>query len=61
MSLSTGANAGTDAGVQCTKIPSLASLHQAGTRCRRTESVSPREPGTRLGPRLSVPLWAGDG
>ncbi len=36
MSTSTGANAGTDAGVQWTKIPSLASRHQAGTRCRRS-------------------------
>jgi len=27
-----GANAGTDDGVQCTNIPSFASLHHAGTR-----------------------------
>ena len=29
---SIGANPATDAGVQCTKIPSLASDHHAGTR-----------------------------
>src|SRR5262249_13167894 len=36
MSASTGANAGTDATVQCTKMPSFASSHHAGTRCARS-------------------------
>ena len=42
ISASTGANAGTDAGVQCTKIPSLASFHQAGTRWRFRDCRSDR-------------------
>src|SRR5689334_9601630 len=45
-SSSTGANPGTDAGVQCTKMPSFASRHHAGTSWRRSVR--------RIGSRVAI-------
>src|SRR5689334_15789999 len=45
ISTSTGAKAATEAGVQWTKMPSLASRHQAGTSWRRTRRTAWRSEG----------------